>query len=255
MEEIQREITLSIVVVYTNTEKLEEAKKYLESQSVFQSVELIFLDNRNNKFSSASSALNYGASIAKGEVVIFMHQDVYLWDERLLEKYYNVLKDKPNAILGVAGVAQKDHLVYYDFCETKDKLYRGRTSNGELMQAITLDECLIAMQRSLWDKLKFDEKTCDNWHFYGADICYNNLLNGGENILYSADTCHESTGDAYNKAFRHSLKSMIKKYKNKLKRIETTCVNIKCSLSMYFIYSVFTRAKKLIKKIIRRNTK
>lgn len=252
MNDLQEETTVSVVIVYTNIEKLEEARKYLESQSIFKFMELIFLDNRQNRFSSAASALNYGASIAKGKVIIFMHQDVYLWDENIIEKYYEVLQNKPNTILGAAGVAQKDHLVYYDFCETKDKLYRGRKSNGELMAAITLDECLFAMQKALWEKLKFDEITCDNWHFYGVDICYNNLLNGGENILFSADFCHESTGDAYNKSFRYTLKSMIKKYRNTLDKIETTCVNIKCNMFMYYIYSMATKTKKFIKKIIRR---
>lgn len=252
MEDIGQNITVSVVVVYTNPTKLEEAKKYLESQSIFHSAEMIFLDNRENRFSSAAKALNYGASISKGEVIVFMHQDVYLWDSALLSKYYDFLKEKPNAILGVAGVAKKDHIVYYDFCETKEKLYRGRSSNGEIMQAITLDECLFAMRKSLWDKLKFDEQTCDNWHFYGADICYNNLLNGGENIILSTDMCHESTGDAYNKYFRNSLKAMIKKYKKRLDRIETTCVNIKCSMPMFYIYALVSKTKKFIKKIIRR---
>ena len=90
MNDLQEETTVSVVIVYTNIEKLEEARKYLESQSMFKFMELIFLDNRQNRFSSAASALNYGASIAKGKVIIFMHQDVYLWDENIIEKYYEV---------------------------------------------------------------------------------------------------------------------------------------------------------------------
>ena len=255
MKDLQQEIAVSVVIVYTNTVKLEEAKKDLELQSIFQSTELIILDNCQNRFSSAASALNYGASKAKGKIIVFMHQDVYLWDSKLLENYYNVLQDNPHAILGVAGVAQKDHLIYYDFCETKDKVYRERTTNGELMQAITLDECLFAMQKSLWEKLRFDETTCDNWHFYGADICYNNLLNGGENMILSADMCHESTGNAYNKSFRHTLKSMIKKYKKTLDKIETTCVNIRCNMLMYYIYSIVSKFKEVMKSFNRRKEK
>lgn len=251
MEKAQPKIDISVVITYTNTDQLSEAKKYLELQSVYSSVELILLDNRANRFTSAASALNYGAEKAMGEVIVFMHQDVYLWDDTLLEKYYNVLRERPNAILGLAGVARDDHSRYYDFCESKDKIYRGRSSHGKLMQAITLDECLFAMRKALWQKLRFDEKTCDNWHFYSADICYANLLSNGENLILSADICHESKGSAYNKSFRHSLKSMIKKYRKKIKRIETMCVNIKCNLFMYFIYSVVSR----IRQFTRRNKK
>lgn len=248
MGDAQAKPKISVVIVYTNTEQLAEAIKYLELQSIFPSIELILLDNRASKFTSAASALNCGAEKAVGEVIVFMHQDIYLWDNKLLEKYYNILHEKPNAILGVAGVAQMDHLRYYDFCETKDRIFRGRTSHGKLMQAITLDECMFAMQKSLWQSLKFDERTCDNWHFYGVDICYNNLLNGGENYILSADICHESKGSAYNKSFRRSLKSLIKKYRKKLKRIETMCVNIKCNMAMYFIYSMVSRFKQIARR-------
>ncbi len=248
MGDIQPSIAISVVICYTNTEQLDEAVKYLKLQSIFPSTELVLLDNREKRFVSASSALNYGAEQAKGEVVVFMHQDVYLWDDKLLEKYYNVLREKTQTILGVAGVAQKDRLIYFDFCESKDGVYHERTTHGELMQAITLDECLIAMQKPLWAKLKFDEITCDNWHFYGADICYNNLLSGGENIILSADMCHESKGNAYNKSFRRSLKLMIKKYKKSLKRIETTCVNIKCNMLMYSVYPAESRFKQSLRR-------
>ncbi|MDE6059141.1 MAG: glycosyltransferase family protein [Clostridia bacterium] len=248
MQASQNETKISVVIVYTNEEQLSEAVKYLEAQSVFPSTELILLDNRKNRFSSAASALNYGAEKANGEVIVFMHQDIYLWDDKFLEKYYNFLHNHANAILGVAGVAKKDHLIYYDFCESKDRIYRGRSSRGELMQAITLDECLFAMQKDLWKKLKFDEDTCNNWHFYGADICYNNLLNGGENLILSAQICHESKGNAYNKSFRHSLKLMIKKYRKKLERMETTCINIKCNSFMYFIYATVSRFKEMTRR-------
>lgn len=246
MEDIQKKI--SVVIVYTNTVQLAEAVKYLKAQSLYPSIETVLVDNRENRFPSAASALNYGAENAKGEVVVFMHQDVYLWDGKILEKYFDILHSNPKAILGVAGVAQKDHLIYYDFCETKERIYRGRSSHGQLIKAITLDECLIAMQKSLWAKLKFDEKTCDNWHFYAADICYNNLLSGGENFILSADMCHESQGSAYNKAYRQTLKAMIKKYRKKLKRIETTCVHIKCNMFTYCIYATVSRFKQLIRR-------
>ena len=248
MDEVLQEPTVSVVICYTNVEQLSEAIRYLKQQTMCSSVELVLLDNREKRFPSAASALNYGARKANGEIIVFMHQDIYLWDDKFLEKYFNVLHDKPNAILGVAGVAEEDHLRYYDFCETKDRIYRGRSSHGELIQAITLDECLFAMQKSLWEKLKFDEKTCDSWHFYGVDICYNNLLNGGENFILSADICHESQGSAYNKYFRRSLKNMISKYKKKLKRIETMCVNIKCSLPMYVIYSAVSKFKQITRR-------
>ena len=236
MNDTARKIDLSVVIVYTNVAQLNEAVSYIEKQSIYPSVETVLLDNRENRFTSAASALNYGAEQARGEVVVFMHQDVYHRDERTLEKYYNFLIDKPKAIAGLAGVAKADGITYYDIYETKAGAYRGYSTKGEIMPALSVDECMFAMKRSLWEKLKFDEVTCNNWHFYGADICFNNITNGGENYIYSADGCHESTGNAFNSSFRKTLKAIVLKYKGKLPRIQTTCVNIKCSMPAYRVY-------------------
>lgn len=242
---------ISVVICYTNTEQLAEAEKYLRLQTMFSVTELVFLDNRDKRFPSAASALNYGADKALGEIVVFMHQDVYLWDTEFLEKYYDYLINNPNAIVGAAGVAKKDRKIYYDFCETKEHIYRGTSTNGELMQAVTLDECVFAMKKELWQKLKFDEKTCDNWHFYGADICYNNILNGGGyNIIYSADICHESKG-SFNGRFGKSAKRMVKKYRGKIERLETTCIHINCGYIAYFVYFLKSKLYKPLSAIKR----
>ena len=154
MNDTARKIDLSVVIVYTNVAQLNEAVSYIEKQSIYPSVETVLLDNRENRFTSAASALNYGAEQARGEVVVFMHQDVYLWDERTLEKYYNFLIDKPNAIAGLAGVAKADGIIYYDICETKAGTYHKYSTKGEIMPALSVDECMFAMKRSLWEKLK-----------------------------------------------------------------------------------------------------
>lgn len=237
---------ISVIIVYTNEAQLDEAVGYLNKQSISDDMELILLDNRNKKFISAAEALNYGANIAVGDVLIFMHQDVYLWDLNILEKYYNYLKSNDNTIAGVAGVASKDKKVYYDIYETKDKIRRAQTTGSEIMPAETIDECFFAMKKALWQRLKFDEITCDSWHFYGAEICYNNLLSGGKNVIYSSVICHESMGNSKNKDFRISLKKLIKKYKHKLKRIETTCINIKCKLLSYYRYCLKCYIKRLL---------
>ena len=245
-------IKLSVVVVYTNVAQLNEAVSCIEKQTIYPSVETILLDNREKRFSSAASALNFGAEKASGEVIVFMHQDVYLWGADILENYYNFLIDKPDAIAGLAGVAEADEKNYYDFCETKERLHRGILTNGEIMPAISLDECMFAMRKSLWQKLKFDEIACNNWHFYGADICFNNLLSGGKNYIFStADACHESGGNSLNGLFRKALKAIVKKYKGKLPRICTTCVNIKCSSFSYFKYCCIAIAVQTKRKIFK----
>lgn len=249
VQPVEQNKKVSVVIVYTNTEQLDEAVKCLKEQTFYPLSELVLLDNREKRFSSAASALNYGAERATGEVVVFMHQDVYLWQPDFLEKYYEFLNKNPRSIIGLAGVCKDDALRYFDGCTTKNKIYDGRQTGGKILLATTLDECLLAMSKALWQDLKFDEVACDNWHFYGGDICYANLLSGGTNYIFSTrEACHESTGSAYNKSFRRSFKKIIKKYKGKIKRIHTTCVNIKCNYFWYYIYCVWSKVSEILKR-------
>lgn len=170
---------VSIVIVYNDQQKLEEAKKYIFKQSIGD-IELIALDNRCGRFSSAAQALNFGASMAKSDVIIFMHQDVYLWDLDFVKKYYTYLSNKENVIAGVVGVREKDGATVGDFYEGRAaKLRPLELTNGEITEVFSVDEFLFGMQKKLWEKLKFDEKNCFDWHFYAVDICYANKVGGG----------------------------------------------------------------------------
>ena len=58
----------------------------------YKNYELILIDNSNNKFPSASKALNFAAKRAKGDYLLFIHQDVDLIESNSLEKISFYLK-------------------------------------------------------------------------------------------------------------------------------------------------------------------
>ena len=179
-------IEVSIIIVWNDLNKLDEAKVYIEAQT-FKEVELIALDNRECAFSSAAKALNYGARQAVGSILVFMHQDVYLWDKEAIQKIYDALSHESKLIVGAAGVSKSDKKVHYEIVESKElKIKRCLPISQDNCDAITLDECLIAMRKTRWDQLKFDEQTCSDWHLYSVDICYNNLLSGGGERYFAA---------------------------------------------------------------------
>ena len=93
---------ISIVCVYNNKEILENyLLKNLSTKSV--EYELILIDNTNGKFKSAAEAINYGGKKAKGNYLMFVHQDVNLSSPSWLMDVESILKNLDN--LGVAGVA------------------------------------------------------------------------------------------------------------------------------------------------------
>ena len=227
---------VSVIIVYTDFKKLEEAKLWIEKQSIRDSIEYIALDNRENRFSSAAKALNYGAENAKGDILVFMHQDVYLWDEKAMETYRAYLEEHEDAIIGAAG-ARKDGSVVMDLFETREKIERGTRANGQIFEVEALDECLIAMTRRTWEKLRFDEVCCDNWHGYAVDICMANTLCGGRNVMVPLKICHDSLGNAENDGFRDTVGRLVRKYrKTEIKEICGTCIQLKCNLRSYYWY-------------------
>ena len=69
--------------------------------------EIIAIDNRENKYSSAAKALNYGASISKGKYLVFCHQDIEISNARFIKEIVEYLEMKPNTVLGI-GVPPKN---------------------------------------------------------------------------------------------------------------------------------------------------
>lgn len=234
----------SIIIVYNDKEKLEEASRYIAEQTISSEIELIALDNRDGRFSSAAQALNYGASSAQAEILIFMHQDVYLFDNEAVSKYCYYLTNHRDTIAGIAGRGKSDFAVYGDILEGEEQIQRLTPTNGKAIEVISLDECFFGMHRSLWEKIRFDETTCDDWHYYAVDICYENTLRGGKNVVYSMRVLHKSLGMANPNSFFACTKKMVKKYRGKAERIVSPCINIKCS---YFSYLQWLIMKKLVR--------
>lgn len=163
---------ISIVVVYNNERALNEILlKSLKNQTV--KFELIAIDNTKGQFKSAAEALNYGGNKANGEYIMFVHQDVELDSDSWLEKVEKLLNDIQNlGIAGAAGMSEKGK----NFTERKrgyisdcGRIWGKPLEKKEVVQ--TLDECLLIVPKRVFDNMKFDEKTFDNWHCYGADYC------------------------------------------------------------------------------------
>lgn len=240
---------ISVITVYTNLEKLAQANRWLEEQTVYPNTDIVQLDNREQRFTSCAQALNYGAEHACGDYLVFMHQDLYLWDLEALEKCVAFLKKNPDAIIGVAGVPRGEGTVT-DIYESEDFLERGTRAQGQIREVDSLDECFFAMTREKWQQLRFDEATCDDWHGYAVDICFQNTLRGGKNILVPLKVCHDSKGNAQTASFRASVKKLVKKYHGTaISRIHGTCIDIPCTWPGFYWYNLKGNIKEAMRRL------
>ena len=188
---------ISVVCVYSSEEILKDVLlRSLDTQTV--KFELITLDNRDNRYTSAAEALNYGGGKAKGEYIMFVHQDLWLGSHSLLEDVEDILKSLPHlGVAGVAGMSEKgrswEERVKFSVSAFDEACYEeiDRVAKPEEVQ--TLDECLLIVPGPVFSKLQFDEKVFDGWDCYGADYCLSVKQLGFKVYVIPASCSHSHT--------------------------------------------------------------
>jgi SAM-dependent methyltransferase len=219
---------ISIIVVYNNEEALERILlPSLKNQTAL--FELIKLNNVGGRFNSASEALNYGGKKANGKYIMFVHQDVELDSDLWLEKVENLLDNIPDlGIAGVAGMSENG--------KTDKERGRGCISDcGQIWEwanpvekserVQTLDECLLIVPKSVFNKLQFDSKTFDDWHCYGVDYCLYVKEMGLSTYVIPAFIYHRSLRTNVQN-IRSYQKRLFNKHRRNYKHIYTTCGEI-----------------------------
>jgi hypothetical protein len=201
--------------------------------------DLILLDNRNSSYRSAAQAYNEGSAEAKGDYLMFIHQDVLLPCHNWLKEAEESLSTVSNlGIAGSAGMLQPTFINdfeiwaryymleklflskvwYYRYSRGnvfhgRDKKFWGGKSTPEIIASKTLDELLLIIPSVVFENLKFDETTCDNWHLYGVDYSLSASQKYRDVFVLPHPVVHLSTGKV-NKAYFKTLVKLTKKHRN-----------------------------------------
>lgn len=221
------ESNISVICVSNNEEQV---KTELIPSLNFQKVnfELIILDNKDNRFSSAAEALNYGVSISKGDILIFSHQDITLKTDEELEKFSSCIeKTKIGDIVGTQGVVEKDKRLYSNL--TGGKPITMSIVNDyldDIYEVTCVDEGLFGMKRETWKQHHFNEELCDNWHLYCVEVCLYARLNGHK-VYVSPIQVHHSSMGHISIGYMNNLKRLCKTYRRNFRYIWTTCYKVR----------------------------
>ncbi|WP_323735589.1 glycosyltransferase [Methanosphaera sp. ISO3-F5] len=200
----------SIICVYNNKEILNEYLLNSLSQQD-SNYDLILINNEKNRFYSATSALNYGAKKAKGDYLLFVHQDVKFIGTNWLSKTELEIKklDKIGAV-GVLG--KKDIHLYTNILMGEPPRRVSDYTLKTPLEIKTLDECLIIIPKKVFNKHKFDEKTCDDWHLYGTDYVLSIKKEGYKSYVIPTNLIHRSIGDSLSETYYQLLPKLQKKH-------------------------------------------
>lgn len=219
---------ISVITVYNNERTLNDwLLRSLASQKT--PYQKILINNVNGKFKSAASALNYCAKDAKGDFLMFVHQDVRLLGSDWFKKAETHLKEIDN--LGVAGVAgmveqgsslkERGRNVIYHYGEQRKKWEWGN-SIDQPTKVQTLDGLLMIVPRNVFNKLKFDEATCPGWHLYDVDYALSIQKLGLSVYVLPLEVWHGSTTRKLDLSYFNTLRRISVKHRDRFNRIYTT---------------------------------
>lgn len=227
---------ISIVVCSRMPDIPSDLKKNIK-ESIGTDYELIVIDNSLNKY-SIFSAYNEGLKIANGDILCYMHEDVYFhtskWGSEV-EKYFQLY---PNA--GMVGVAGTHYLAsmpsaWWDSEICSGQLLQGATVNGEYRVVredswldykknptlvVSVDGLWMCFQRKVFDMIKWDDSSFVGFHCYDTDISLQ-VWNAGYEVHIFWDMLleHKSLGSA-GADFYDSLNILYRKWKHILPLVE-----------------------------------
>ncbi len=173
---------------------------------------------------SASIAYNAGLDATEAEVIVFLHQDVYLpagWDDKLARHLEHLDQLDPNwAVSGLFGVRRDGRHAGRVWATG---LGREFNASVDLPVAVaSIDELAIILKRS--SGLRFDENL-PGFHLYGTDIVQTALAAGYGAYVIEAPVVHNGVRNwilpgAYMRAFSY----MLRKWRRQLPILTTMSV-------------------------------
>ena len=140
---------------------------------------------------SAAAAYNDAVVKANQDVVVILHQDMYLpegWADAF-ERTLNALAEvDPNwGVLGVWGVTRNGGQAGHVYCTATIRMLGGAFEGVKRVR--TLDEVILAVRKS--SGLRFDP-AMPGFHLYGTDICLEAERRGMKCYAISAFCIHNS---------------------------------------------------------------
>ncbi|MFW5960183.1 MAG: glycosyltransferase [Chitinivibrionales bacterium] len=187
------------------------------------------VDNSENRF-SITEAYNIGIEKAQGDIIVFMHEDVYFatpgWGRVLEDKFRNL--DNP----GIIGVAGSQCLLrdnpFWGACGrpfVKGKVIHQNWENDLFLTVFSeesgdfrvagVDGLFFAVSAPALRGVRFDEENFDRFHFYDLDLCMQ--VNFGYSIYVTDDILvkHFSKG-AFDDTWREYGARFLRKYRDRL---------------------------------------
>lgn len=210
MSMASRREPVSIICVFNDPEVrrhcLDRSIEQLRAEAI--DIDYVPVDNVDSAFDSAGAALNHGATLARNDYFVFVHQDVYLHSVRALEQAAGLLADDGSlGLIGAIGITAEGRLLG----QIRDRVVLLGESAPEPVDVDSVDEVLFMTSRVNLKAEPLTELPELAWHAYaveyglrmralGKRVVATNLAVSHNSLtinLAKLDAAHTRVGSAY----------------------------------------------------------
>lgn len=163
-----RRVAVSVVCVFNNPAVLQECltASIVEGLPDASGTEYLPVDNTARQFSCAGAALNHGAALARNDVVVFVHQDVFLHSVPALETVAAALMEDPSlGMVGATGMTGEGRLLG----RIRDRIVLSGHHEPGFVDVDSLDEVLFMVRRDQILQHPLSEERDLSWHAYAVE--------------------------------------------------------------------------------------
>ena len=209
---------ISVIIFSVDSQRVAELQENIEKTIGFPH-EVIVFDNRKEK-SGLCAVYNRCAEQAAGEVLLFLHEDILFyscgWGGILFDK----ATEQETGVIGFAGSSYKSRtesgwmslrpFVHSHLTEKGVRI--GMNDNkDDFCEVSVIDGLALAVRKSVWEKIRFDEAVFSGFHGYDLDFSFAVSLEYRNYVCTSIELEHFSRG-SFNAAWWESCKCFHRKW-------------------------------------------
>jgi Glycosyltransferase like family len=159
---------ISIICVFNDAPVREQCldRSIERHRSEVDDLDYVLVDNRDGTFRSAGAAFNFGATQARHDHLVFVHQDVVLHSLSALEHAAAVMHtDRSIGLLGAIGAEPGGRLVG----RVRDRVVLIGERTDRPVDVDAIDEVLFIVPRRVLDRERLSDEPEFAWHAYAVE--------------------------------------------------------------------------------------
>jgi tetratricopeptide (TPR) repeat protein len=222
--ELGKDHKISIIICSVKPERFERICKNYRALLSNVNHEIVAIHDAK----SLCEGYNRGIRKAKGDILIFSHDDIEIVSPDFAARLLSCFCDYD--LIGIAGTTKLvgPAWVYAGWPNYHGQVGHVRKATGQLtVQAFdirkrfisnvqAMDGLFLAARREVAEDIGFDQTTFDGWHHYDLDFTFSAYLSGYRTAICN-DICviHESMGN-WGDDWQHYANAFMQKYGDKL---------------------------------------